>query len=124
MENNTKDTIKIGHEAIEMIAKTVIGNVPGIAGMSAGLVDGIAEIIGKHSLSKGLKVEVGEKEVAIDTYIIVEFGVRIPEVALSLQETLKRNIEEMTGLEVVEVNVHVQGVKFAEPEEEAAVRVR
>lgn len=124
MENNTKDTIKIGHEAIEMIAKTVIGNVPGIAGMSAGLVDGIAEIIGKHNLSKGLKVEVGEKEVAIDTYIIVEFGVRIPEVALSLQETLKRNIEEMTGLEVVEVNVHVQGVKFAEPEEEETVRVR
>ena len=124
MENNAKDTIHIGPEAIEMIAKTVIGNVPGIAGMSAGLVDGIAEIIGKHNLSKGLKVEVGEKEVAIDTYIIVEFGVRIPEVALSLQETLKRNIEEMTGLEVVEVNVHVQGVKFAEPEEETAVRVR
>jgi len=73
----------------------------------------------------GVKVEVGEKEAAVDLYIIVQYGIRIPEVALAAQENVKRAIETMTGLTVVEVNVHVQGVGFPEEEpktEEARVR--
>ncbi|PHJ37182.1 alkaline-shock protein, partial [Desulforamulus profundi] len=77
-------------------------------------------------LSKGVKVEVGEKEAAVDLFVIVEFGVRIPDVASQIQMNVKRAIEGMTGLSVVEVNVHVQGVAFANPEtkEEEPNRVR
>jgi uncharacterized alkaline shock family protein YloU len=94
--------------------------------MSGGLAGGIAEMLGRRNLSKGVKVEVGEEQAAIDLFVIVEYGVRIPDVAWKIQENVKRAIEGMTGLEVVEVNVHVQGVNFPQVEErvEEQPRVR
>ena len=86
--------------------------------MSGGLVGGIAEMLGRKNFSKGVKVEVGEREAAIDLFIIVKYGVRIPDVAIAAQENIKRAIETMTGLSVVEVNVNVQGVNFPEDEEQ------
>ena len=68
-------------------------------------------------LSKGIKVDVGEKETKIDVNIIVEFGVRIPDVAFEIQNRVKKAVENMTGLKVVEVNVHVQGVNIEKTEE-------
>ena len=118
-------SVRIADEVVSIIAGMAATEVEGIAGMSGGLVGGIAEILGKKNLAKGVKVEVGETEAAVDLYIIVKFGVRIPDVALTVQEKVKNAIESMTGLSVVEVNVHVQGVGFAETEtREEEVRVR
>ena len=114
-------TIRVADEVVSIIAGLATTEVEGIAGMSGG----IAEILGRKNFSKGVKVEVGEKEAAVDLYIIVKYGIRIPEVALAAQENVKRAIETMTGLAVIEVNVHVQGVGFPEEEpkvEEARVR--
>ena len=117
--------VRIADEVVSIIAGLAATEVDGIAGMSGGLGGGIAEMLGKKNFAKGVKVEVGEKEAAIDLYIIVKYGVRIPDVALSVQENVKQAIETMTGLSVVEVNIHVQGVGFPEPEkEEEEVRVR
>ena len=69
-----------------------------------------------------MKVEVGEKEAAVDIFVIMEYGSRIPEVALKVQENVKQAIERMTGLKVIEVNVHVQGVSFPEAQEEQRVK--
>ena len=81
--------------------------------MSGGLVGDLAHMLGRNkNLSKGVKVEVGAHEVAVDLFIVVEYGVSIPNVALSVQEAVKEAIESMTGLLVVEANVHVQGVNF------------
>ncbi|EFF65630.1 Asp23/Gls24 family envelope stress response protein [Selenomonas noxia] len=118
-------TIRVADEVVSIIAGLATTEVEGIAGMSGGLAGGIAEILGRKNFSKGVKVEVGEKEAAVDLYIIVKYGIRIPEVALAAQENVKRAIEAMTGLTVVEVNVHVQGVGFPEEEPKAEeVRVR
>ncbi|WP_424152216.1 Asp23/Gls24 family envelope stress response protein [Selenomonas noxia] len=118
-------TIRVADEVVSIIAGLATTEVDGIAGMSGGLAGGIAEILGRKNFSKGVKVEVGEKEAAVDLYIIVKYGIRIPEVALAAQENVKRAIEAMTGLTVVEVNVHVQGVGFPEEEPKAEeVRVR
>lgn len=106
--------VHIAEDVVSIIAGLAATEVEGIAGMSEGLVGGIAEMLGKKNFSKGVKVEVGEKEAAVDIYIIVKYGVRIPEVALAAQENVKQAIEKMTGLSVVEVNVHVQGVGFPE----------
>jgi uncharacterized alkaline shock family protein YloU len=54
----------------------------------------------------------------------VEYGVRIPDIALRVQENVKRGIESMTGLDVVEVNVHVQGVGFSQEGKDEDIRVR
>ena len=118
-------TVKIADEVVSIIAGLAATEIEGIAGMSGGLVGGIAEMLGRKNFSKGVKVEVGEKEAAVDLFIIVKYGVRIPDVALAAQENIKRAIENMTGLSVVEVNVHVQGVHFPEDEEKVEeTRVR
>jgi uncharacterized alkaline shock family protein YloU len=124
MENNDVGSIRIADEVVGIIAGMAATEVAGVAGMSAGLVGGIAEMLGKKNLAKGVKVEVGEREAAVDLYIIVEYGVRIPDIALRVQENVKRGIESMTGLEVVEVNVHVQGVGFNQDSKEEDLRVR
>ncbi len=114
-ENNVLDdygSVKISEEVVAIIAGIAATDVPGVAGMSGGIAGGIAEILGRKNLSKGVKVEVGEKEAAIDLYIIVEFGARIPEVAWDIQDKVKNAVQTMTGLNVVEVNIHVQGVNF------------
>ena len=59
-----------------------------------------------------MKVEVGEKEAAVDLFMNVEYGVQIPEVAWNVQENVKKSIETMTGLTVVEVNIYIQGIEF------------
>ncbi len=123
-EHNDVGSIRIADEVVGIIAGLAATEVTGVAGMSAGLVGGIAEMLGKKNLSKGVKVEVGEREAAVDLYIIVEYGVRIPDVALRVQENVKRGIESMTGLDVVEVNIHVQGVGFALEGKEEDIRVR
>jgi uncharacterized alkaline shock family protein YloU len=124
LEHNDVGSIRIADEVVGIIAGLAATEIPGVAGMSAGLVGGIAEMLGKKNLSKGVKVEVGEREAAVDLYIIVEYGVRIPDVALTVQENVKRAIESMTGLDVVEVNVHVQGVGFGQENKDEDIRVR
>ena len=98
-------TVKISEEVVAIIAGIAAMEVPGVAGMSGGLAGGIAEMLGRKNLSKGVKVEVGEKEAAIDLYIIVEYGCRIPDVAWEIQEKVKKAVETMTGLHVVEVKI-------------------
>lgn len=124
LEHNDVGSIRIADEVVGIIAGLAATEVAGVAGMSAGLVGGIAEMLGKKNLAKGVKVEVGEREAAVDLYLIVEFGVRIPDVALKVQENVKRAIESMTGLDVVEVNIHIQGVGFSQEGKDEDIRVR
>ncbi|GMK37964.1 alkaline-shock protein [Paenibacillus sp. CCS19] len=121
-------SIQIAPEVIEVIAGLATVEVQGVAGMSGGFVGGIAELLGRKNLSKGVKVEVGQREAAVDVSIIVEFGNRIPDVASDIQRSVKRSIESMTGLHVVEVNVHIHDVHFKTvektDEEDAYQRVK
>ena len=96
--------IKIADDVIAVIAGAAASEVPGVASMAGGFAGGISEVFsGKKNFAKGIKVEAGEKETRIDVNIIVEYGVRI-------QNRVKKAVESMTGLKVVDVNVHVQGV--------------
>lgn len=103
--------IKIADDVIAVIAGAAASEVPGVASMAGGFAGGISEVFsGKRNFAKGIKVEAGEKETRIDVNIIVEYGVRIPDVAFEIQNRVKKAVEGMTGLKVVDVNVHVQGV--------------
>jgi uncharacterized alkaline shock family protein YloU len=112
LSEQSHGAIRIADEVVSIIAGLATLEVAGIAGMSGGFVGGIAEILGKRNLSKGVKVAVGETETAIDLYVITDYGVSIPDVAKAVQKNVKTAIENMTGLEVVQVNVHVQGIKL------------
>jgi len=110
--------IKIADDVVAVIAGVAVSEVPGVAEMAGGFAGGITEVLsGKKNLAKGIKVEVGEKDTKIDVNIIVEYGVRIPDVAFEIQNRVKKAVETMTGLNVVEVNVHVQGVSTESKEE-------
>lgn len=112
-ENNENDIngVKIANEVVAIIAGVATSEVVGVAGMSGGIVGGISEMLGKKNFSKGIKVDVEENDAIIEIYIIVDYGVRIPDVAWNLQKKVKTAVEEMTGLNVLKVNIHVQGVK-------------
>ncbi len=105
------DGIQISNDVVAVIAGVAVSEVPGVAGMAGGFAGGITEVLsGKKNLAKGIKVEVTEIQAKIDVNIIVEYGSRIPDVAFEIQNRVKKAVESMTGLNVEEVNVHVQGV--------------
>ncbi len=117
-ESTDNNEIKIADDVVAVIAGVAVSEVPGVAEMAGGFAGGITEVLsGKKNLAKGIKVEVLEKETKIDVNIIVEYGVRIPDVAFEIQNRVKKAVETMTGLKVVEVNVHVQGVATTTVEE-------
>lgn len=102
-----KDKITIADEVISTIAGIAATSVKCVASLSGGFVDGLAGMLGKKNLAKGVKVETGEKEVAIDIAVIVEYGCKIHIVAKNIQDVVRTAVEDMTGLNVVEVNVNV-----------------
>lgn len=113
--------IQIADDVVAIIAGKAVSETPGVYAMAGGFAGGISEVLsGRKSLSKGIKVEVGEKETKIDVNIIVEYGSRIPDVAFDIQNRVKTSVEGMTGLKVVGVNVHVQGVNTETIKEETA----
>ena len=108
------NAIKIADDVVAVIAGVAVSEIPGVANMAGGFAGGITEVLsGKKNLAKGIKVDVGEKETKIDVNIIVEYGTRIPDVAYEIQTKVKKAVETMTGLKVMEVIVHVQGVNIS-----------
>ena len=110
-ENDPTPSAKItyANEVVAIIAGLAANEVEGIAGMCS--VSG--NILNKNrNVTKGVKVEIGTEEVAVDLYVIVEYGTPIQRASMDAQENVRKAIESMTGLHVVRVDVHVQGVSF------------
>lgn len=115
-EENSVGAIRIASDVVATIASMAASEIPGVAGMSGGITSGLAQMLGRKQMTKGVKVDVNENDAALDIYVIVKYGVAIGEVAKQVQEGVKATVESMTGLACREVNVHVQGVSFPEPE--------
>ncbi len=102
-------TITYATEVVAIIAGLAANEVEGIAGMCN--VSG--NILSKNrNVTRGVKVEMGTEEVAVDLYVVVEYGTPIQRAAMDAQESVRKAIESMTGLHVVRVDVHVQSVSF------------
>lgn len=119
---NAYGSIKISEDAIAGIVSMVAAQIKGISAMSGSMAAGLTEMLGKKNLTKGVKVELNDQDVIIALYIFVEYGVKIPKLALEIQNQVRDSIHTMTGLRVKEVNVYVQGISFdhTEPGTEAA----
>ncbi|AMA74639.1 MULTISPECIES: Asp23/Gls24 family envelope stress response protein [Aneurinibacillus] len=111
--------IEIAPEVIEVIAHMASAEVPGVAGLSSGIVSDFVERLGRKS-SRGVRVDIKEKEATIDLYIIVEYGQQIPDVAYKVQENVRESIQNMTGLVVTQVNVHIVDVQLKQEKEKKA----
>lgn len=110
--------IRISDDVVATIAGLAALDVVGVAAMSGGMSEGLAKRLSGKNAQKGVSVEVGSSEAAIDLRIIVNYGTQIHNVCQELQQAVKDSVESMTGLHVVEVNVKVEGVIFREKEVE------
>jgi len=104
-------SVKIADEVLSIVAGLAVSEVAGVAGMSGGIVGGITEMLGKQNFSKGVKVITTGKAVTVEIYVIVQYGFNIPDVAIAIQEKVKASIENMTGFDVVAVDIHVEGIR-------------
>ncbi len=108
--------IEVFPSAVAAIAGHAALGCYGISGMAArGLRDGVAELLRRESVDRGVEVVEVQGGLAIDLYVIVQYGMRISEVAHNLQETVKFEVERAVNVPVVEVNVNVQGVREERP---------
>ncbi len=105
--------VKISDDVVQIIAGIAAGEVDGVQAMGNSIASGLAELLGgKKSVSRGVKVDVQENTVTIDVHVVVRYGVRIPDVAWNIQEKVKDAVETMTGLEVLKVNIHIDGINI------------
>lgn len=118
--------IQIADEVIQIIAGLAASEVQGVVDMTGSFTGGLTEsLLGRKNLSKGVKVQFGEedKTCIIDLSVVLDFGVNIPTVSTEVQEHVKRAVEGMTGLEVVNVNIHVSAIVFQQPKGKDSVEV-
>jgi uncharacterized alkaline shock family protein YloU len=111
--------ISISTDVIATIAAVATKSIDGVSGMFNSLTGGFAEFLGKKNPGKGVKVTINGRDVKIDIFVIVEYGVKIPDVAWEIQGKTKSEVEAMTGLNVTAVNVNIEGVNTttaAEPD--------
>ena len=106
---NPSSSITYANKVVAIIAGLAAAEVEGIAGMCS--VN--SNLLNKNrNVTRGVKVEIGTEEAAVDLYVIVEYGTPIQRAAMDAQENVRKAIESMTGLHVVRVDVHVQSVSF------------
>ena len=121
-EGTDLGAIRVHHGVIAAIARLAALKVPGVVDMSGSFTDGIASMINKNVADRGIKVEVDDLGVTVELNIVIEYGVRIPQVAWRIQNDVRRAIEDMTGQKVKAVDVVVQGIRcVADQKQEGAI---
>jgi len=110
-------TINFATDVIATIAGLATSEVKGIASMSG---TGLADFLGRKNLTKGIKVSVAENKVSLEASVVVTYGAKLQEVAVDVQNSIRKAIETMTGLEVATIDVNIQNIVF-EKEQPAAL---
>ncbi|MEH6858401.1 Asp23/Gls24 family envelope stress response protein [Priestia megaterium] len=110
-ENTHQNTLTFEDQVIKKIAGIAANEIKGILSMSDGFMSGLTDRFrSTEDITKGINAEVGEKQVALDLKVIVEYGKNVPAIFSETVNNVKKSVHEMTGLEVVEVNMHVEDV--------------
>lgn len=121
VNENEVGNITISDEVVSVIAGVATSEISGVASMSGTIAGGIAEILGKKNMGKGVKVTIDGNNAVIDLHITVIYGTKVPDVAWEIQEKVKKAVETMTGLVVDKVNIYIEGVTIEkEPKKEIA----
>ena len=106
--------VKIADEVVAIIAGLAAMEVEGVASMAGNATRALISKLGMKSLSKGVKVDVLDGIVTVSLALNLNYGYSIKEITSKVQEKVKTAIENMTGLEVADVNIRVAGVEIPE----------
>ena len=109
-DDNTVGTVQIADEVVAIIAGLAATEVDGVASMAGNITNELVGTLGMKNLSKGVNVEVMEGVVSVDLALNIKYGYSIPKTSANVQEKVKSAIENMTGLEVSDVNVSIADV--------------
>ncbi len=110
--------VEIAPEVLEVIAGIATTEITGVSSMRGNFATGVAERLGKKTHGKGIKVELHDEVVLIDVYIVVDYGHSVPNIAEKIQLNVKQAIENMTAIQIREINIHVVGVHLEHPMDE------
>ena len=105
-------SVNITEDVIAIIAWEAMREVEGFGGPAAGIPGDLAELIGRRTASRGVRVTTEEKSVSVDVYITVRFGYSVTKVSRGIQEAISKAVQDMTGAAVSAVNVNVTGIAF------------
>ena len=106
-------TVKIADDVVAMIAALAATEVEGVAAMSGNMTNELLSRVGVKNMAKGTRVEVLQKRVKVDLAITIEYGFNIPATCQRVQTKVKNAVENMTGLEVNDVNIRIAGINVA-----------
>jgi uncharacterized alkaline shock family protein YloU len=113
-ERSSLGGIEVSPAAVASIVNHAVQQCYGVVGMAnKNLVDGIAHLLSRDS-RQGIEVSITDKDIVVDVYVIVEYGMRISAVANSVRNTVSFHVEQALGIPVQAVNVFVQGLRFSE----------
>ena len=105
-------TVQVADEVVAIIAGLAATEVEGVASMNGNITNELVGKLGMKSLSKGVKVDVLDNVVCVDLNLNLEYGYNIPEICQTVQEKVKTAIENMTGLQVSDVNISIASVEL------------
>jgi len=111
-EEENIGTVKIADDVVAMIAGLAATEVEGVSAMAGNITNELMSKVGMKKLTKGVKVDVIERHVTVDLAILMEYGYNIPATCQKVQTKVKAAIENMTGLNVTDVNIRIAGVNM------------
>lgn len=109
-DNSDLGEVNINDNVLAVISAMAALEVDGVVGMAGNITSEIVEKLGMKKISKGVRVDVDEKNVMIDVSIVLKMNDNIVEISKKVQDKIKSTVENMTGLEVVNVNVNISNV--------------
>ncbi len=104
--------VEIAPEVIEVISSLAAAEVEGVATMRGNFATDVAEKLGRKSHGKGVKVDLGQDGISVDVFVIMNYGVSIPNVAQKIQENIYQTLRTMTAIDLTAVNIHVVGIQL------------
>lgn len=113
-DDNQVGEVRIADEVVAIIAGLAANEVEGVEHLGGATMPGSRK--GKKNLAKGIQIDITENEIICDIQLHLDYGVKIPVIANDIQNKVKSAVENMTGLHVKEVNLHVLGIKMPKSE--------
>lgn len=110
--SNGVGAVQIADDVVAMIASLAATEIEGVSAMVGNITNELMSKVGMKSLTKGVKVDISEKNVAVDLAVIMEYGYNIPSTCQKVQQKVKTAIENMTGLNCTDVNIRIAGVNM------------
>ena len=107
-----KGIIHISEDVVLSMVRAAVSEVDGVAGLASSAGTELADLLGLKSASKGVKVQIVDGVINVDTIITVRYGSNVVNVARSVQEKVVNTVSAATGIDKAEVNVHVSGIAF------------